>query len=331
MTGALAAGLGPALGGGLVQLSWQWAFWINLPIGLVLVVGALRYVPDLRLNLGTPFPDLVGAVVLTVTVGGLVLGVVQGNGWGWNSPRVIGAIGVAVLGAAVFARRTLRHHAPIIAPALLAVPAFRWANAATLVFNTGFGASLLGAILWLQQVWGNEALQTGLAIAVGPLLVPTTSIVARRFLPRAKPGLMISADSLVFALAAWWQGSVLGSTPAYWTEFLPAWLLAGVGVGLAMPNLVAAATSHLPPEYASTGGGVVNMARQVGLALGVSMLVAILGSPESVTGFTRAWHVVAITMIVAALIAARIDRAAAKASTRRSPTNSGAWPVGGRP
>jgi len=307
MTGAVAAALGPALGGGLVQLSWQWAFWVNLPIGLLLVVGALRYVPDVRLNLGTPLPDLAGALVLVLAVGGLVLGVVQGNDWGWTSPRVLGAFAVSVVATVAFGRRTLRHASPIIAPALLAVPAFRWANLATLVFNSAFGAALLGGILWMQQAWGYGALRTGLAIAVGPLAVPIASLLAHRLFPTARPGHMIAAGSLLFAGSALWQASALSSTPAYLTTFLPAWVLGGIGVGLAMPNLLAAATATLPPAQASTGGGVVTMARQVGLALGVTMLVAIVDGTDPEAGFTHAWYAVALGMLLAALTALRLS------------------------
>jgi EmrB/QacA subfamily drug resistance transporter len=305
-TGAVAAALGPALGGGLVQLSWQWAFWVNLPVGLLLVVGAIRYVPDVRLNLGTPLPDLAGALQLVLAVGGLVLGLVQGSDWGWTSPRVIGAFAVSALAAAAFGRRTLRHPAPIISPGLLGVPAFRWANLATLIFNSAFGAALLGAILWLQQAWEYGALQTGLAIALGPLVVPITSVLAHRMLPSARPGHLIAAGSLLFAGSALWQAWVLSETPAYWTGFLPAWLLGGVGVGLAMPNLLAAATATLPPAQASTGGGIVTMSRQVGLALGVSMLVTIVDGADRQAGFTHAWYAVAVGMLLAALAALRM-------------------------
>lgn len=307
MTGAVAAALGPALGGGLVQLSWQWAFWINLPVGLLLVLGALRYVPDVRHNQGTPLPDLAGAVVLVLAVGALVLGVVQASDWGWTSPRVLGAFAVSVLATGAFVRRTLRHPSPIIAPALLAVPAFRWASLATLVFNTAFGAALLGAILWLQQAWDYGALQTGLAIALGPLAVPITSVLAHRVSPNARPGRMIAAGSLVFAGSALWQGWALSTTPAYWTGFLPAWILGGIGVGLAMPNLLAAAAATLPPAQTSTGGGIVTMARQVGLALGVSMLVTIVDGPDPEAGFTHAWYAIALGMILAALAALRLS------------------------
>lgn len=307
-TGAVAAALGPAVGGGLVQISWHWAFWINLPVGLLLIVGALRSVPDVRHNHGTPIPDLLGAAVLAVAIGSLVLAIVQSNDWGWSSARVLTAFAVAVLGLALFSRRTLRHPSPVITPALLAVPAFRWANIATFVFNGAFGAALLGGILWMQQVWGYGALRTGLAIALGPLAVPITSVVAHRRFPTARPGPMIAAGSLTFAASALWQASTLSTTPAYWTHFLPAWVLGGIGVGLAVPNLLAAGTATLPPAQASTGGGVISMARQVGLVLGIAVLVTIIDGTDPKAGFSHAWYAVATAMLLAALAAVRMDR-----------------------
>lgn len=306
-TGALAAALGPALGGGLVQWSWQWSFWINLPLGLVLIVGAVRLVPDVAPDHESPVPDVVGAVLLTLGIGALVLGIVQGHEWGWTSTSVLAALGCAVLVLALFARRVRTHPEPIITPELLAVPAFRIANLATLVFNVAFGAALLGSILYLQQVWQYGALRTGLAIAVGPMMVPLTSVLAHRLLPAARPGRMIAVGSVLFGAAALWQAALASTTPAYLAHFLPPWLLAGVGVGLAMPNLVSAATASLPPALSSTGGGVVTMARQVGLALGVALLVALLGTDLGPDSFAVVWRVVAAVMALAALTALRID------------------------
>ena len=117
---------------------------------------------------------------------------------------------------------------------------------------------------------------------------------------------MAAAGSLIFAGSALWQGAALSSTPAYWTGFLPAWVLGGIGVGLAMPNLLAAATATLGPAQASTGGGIVTMSRQVGLALGVTMLVTIIDGADREADFTQAWYAVALTMLVAALVALRL-------------------------
>ena len=253
-TGALAAAFGPAVGGGLVQLSWHWAFWINVPIGVVLIVTALRFVPDVRHNVGAPRPDLTGALVLAVAVGALVLGLVEGPEWGWASTGVLVSFAVAVVGLAVFAWQTAHHVSPVIDPALLRVRAFAWANVATLVFNTGFGVSLL--------------------VALG---------------------------ALVSALGATVMALSVSERPSYWTTFLPGWALMGIAVGLVMPNLIAAATSTLRPEQASTGGGIISMSRQLGLVLGVSVLVSIFsGSAAPIDKITVAWTVVAAVSLVAA-------------------------------
>ncbi len=308
LTGALAAALGPAVGGGLVQLSWHWAFWINLPVGVALVVAALRYVPDVRHNQDAPRPDLAGAALLALTVGALVLGLVQGNEWGWASAGVLGSLAVAVAGLAVFAWRTTHHPSPVIDPALLRVRSFAWAGVSTVVFNVAFGAALLGGILWMQQAWDYSALRTGFAVALGPLFVPITSILAHRAFPSARAGTMVTVGSALAAVGAVVMALSLSDTPAYWTTFAPGWVLTGIAVGLAMPNLVASATSSLRPEQTSTGSGVVTMARQVGLVLGVSVLVAIVGSGATVGAFRAAWFVVAGAALLAAVAASAIER-----------------------
>ena len=205
----------------------------------------------------------------------------------------------------------------MIDPALLRVRSFRWANAATVLFNVGFGASLLAGILWMQQVWGYSALRTGLAVALGPVLVPVTAVLAARLLPRARPGRLVAAGSVVTALGGVVMAARLAETPSYWTTVAPAWCLIGVGVGLVMPNLVAAATTTLPVHQVSTGSGVVTMSRQVGQVLGVSLLVCVLGATTDVhAAFTRAWALVVGSAVLAALAATAME------ARRRGPTGS---------
>lgn len=279
LTGAVAAALGPAFGGLLVELSWQWAFLVNVPISLALVLAAIRFVPDVRHDgAGAPRPDLLGAVVLTVAVGALVLGLVQGNEWGWASAGALTAFGVAAGSLVGFCLLSTWHPSPVIDPALLRIRSFVLANVATLFFNIGFGASLLGGILWMQQAWGYSAVTTGIAVSAGPVAVPVTAfLVAKRF-PSARPGMLVVWGSVVAAISGTWMSLTLTEDPSYATTFLPPWLVMGVGVGLAFPNLVAAATATLPADQMSTGSGVVSMARQLGIVLGVSILVSIVGT-----------------------------------------------------
>ncbi|WGL52393.1 MFS transporter [Nocardioides sp. BP30] len=304
MTGAVAAAFGPAVGGGLVQLSWQAAFWINVPLGIVLVVAAWRVVPDVRHNQDAPRPDLLGGVVLAVAIAALVLGIVQGNDWGWASGRVLGSWAVALVGAVAFGWLVAHHHAPVIDPALLRVPTFAWANISQLVFNVAFGVGLLSRILWMQEHWGYSALRTGLAVALGPTLVPITSLLVTRFLPRVAPGILIAIGTSLFAVSGIWQALVTGVHPAYVTEMLGPWVLGGIGVGFALPQLMAAATSSLPPHQTATGSGVVNMGRQVGLVLGTSIMVGILGTGiPGLDRFQHVWIFLAATSLAAAIAA----------------------------
>jgi EmrB/QacA subfamily drug resistance transporter len=325
LTGALAAALGPAAGGGLVQLSWHWAFFVNVPVGILLVVAAIRYVPDVRHNINAPHPDLTGAALLAVSVGALVLGLVQGQEWGWSGAGVLGAFAVSVLALAAFVRSSRRHASPLLDPALLRVRSFAWINLSTLMFNAGFGASLLGGILWMQQAWDYSALRTGLAVALGPLLVPITSLVAHRLAPHARPSRMIALGCLIAAGSATLMGASLTTTPSYLSSVLPAWALMGVAVGLAMPNMVAAATAELAPEQASTGGGVVTMSRQIGMVLGVTILVAIVGNgAATVAHFRASWLVVAAWSLAAAGAALamevrRTSRSESRAQQSREP------------
>jgi len=308
LTSALAAALGPAVGGFLVGVSWEWAFWINVPIGIVLVVAALRWVPDVRHNQDAPRPDIVGGVIVALAIGALVLGIVEGNDWGWSSGRVVGSFIATVVLVGLFAWQTTHHAAPVIDPALLRVRAFVWADVAAIVFNIGFGIGLLSRILWMQEQWGYGAIRTGLAVALGPLCVPITSIAVHRVFPRARPGAMIAAGSLCFGLSGVWGGALLSTTPSYWSTFFLPWVLGGVGVGLAMPNLVSGATSDLPAEHASTGSGVISMARQIGMALGISLLVSIVGSGVPSPDHTRAaWYVLAGSCLLAALAGLAMD------------------------
>jgi len=157
-------------------------------------------VPDVREDRTGPVPDLVGSAVLALGIGALALALVQGPDWGWHSAGVLGGFAIAILALATFARRCSVQPAPVIEVALLRVRAFAWSNVTSLVFSIAFAASLLTLVLWMQQVWGYSALQTGLAVAPGPLMVPVFAAVAQRLsrtvpVGRTPPSAVCYSDS----------------------------------------------------------------------------------------------------------------------------------------
>jgi EmrB/QacA subfamily drug resistance transporter len=306
-TGALAAAFGPVVGGLLVQADWRWVFIVNVPFGLAALLATPRLVVESRDTSVERIPDLLGALFIVVGVGALALGLVKGTSWGWSSAGVLTSFVVATIAIATFWVRSGAHDLPVIELALLRVRAFAWSNVTALLFNAAFGAGLLAMVLWLQQTWHYSALRAGLAIAPGPLMVPVFAAVSQRLARRVPAGVLAATGCALFAVGTMMGSLLIGESPSYVTEVLPGWLVGGMGVGFALPTIVSAATADLPPTRAATGSAVVSMARQVGLVLGVSVFVAIIGSPVSYAathrGFQHAWWVMAGIDTVAALAA----------------------------
>ena len=303
-TGAAAAAFGPVVGGLLVEVSWRWAFLINVPIGILLLAVARRVVPDIRpVDSGTRL-DLAGAALLTLGIGALALGLVQGPEWGWADVRILAAFVVAAGALLLFAHVNARHPAPLIEPSLLAVRSFSWSNVTALIFSATFAAGLLANVLWVQQVWGYSALRTGLAVAPGPLMVPLFAAVGQVLARRFTPGAIAAAGCVLWGAGAGLVLATVGPEPEYATALLPGWLIGGVGVGLALPTILSAATAQLPPTRTATGSAIVTMSRQLGTVLGISVLVAILGAgDDAVSAFRFSWWTIAAVAVVAALAA----------------------------
>jgi MFS family permease len=309
----MAAALGPVIGGLLVTASWRWVFLVNVPIGLAALVIGWRKLPDVPGHPG-PRPDELSALLVTAGVGALTLGLVRGGAWGWGSAATIGVLTASLVVLGLFALHCARHHNPLIEPGLFRVRTFSGASLAMLLFSVSFGAMLLSIVLWMQDAWDWSALRSGLGLAPGPLMVPVFSfIVTGRLLARYGPAAVIGTGAALFAAGiAWWSAAVQ-LRPDY-LQILPGVIITGVGVGLTLPSLMSTAASSLPPPSFATGSGVVNMLRQVGFAVGVAMLVAVLGSPHGagaeLTAFRHAWYVTAGAGVAAALAATLLRRPA---------------------
>ena len=304
---ALAAAIGPVLGGVLVQHSWRWVFLVNVPLGVIAIVAAIILVPDATRSPDTRVPDVLGAVVLAVAISALALGLVKGPSWRWSSLGVLSAFVVAVAGSGLFAWRSAHHAAPVVDPALLRVRTFAWSNAASLAFAVAFASNLLLAILWMQDVWHFSAVRTGLCVAPGPLMVPGCAILGGHLVRRVGPGAVTAAGCVLFALGVGLTQVLIGEVPHYASELLPGQIIGGIGVGLALPTILSSATAGLPAAMAATGSAVVNMSRQIGSVIGVSVLIALLGTPstydEAAAGFLHARLACAGAALVGAVVA----------------------------
>jgi EmrB/QacA subfamily drug resistance transporter len=315
--GALGAALGPVIGGALVQVSWRWVFWINIPVGVLTLLLTARSVPESKDLRSTGRPDLAGAALLAAAVGMVAFALVKAPGWGWGSPRFAGLLAAALVSGGILVWRSRRHHSPVIELGLLRSRTFSGTFAASILYYAAFGAFVLNTVEFLTGVWHYSAIRAGLAIGPGPLMVlPFARLIAPWLAARlGGPGRVAVLGCLVSAGAMTLWLTQIQAGPAYLAHLLPAQLLGGAGVGLTIPSLLGAGSLSLTPDRFGTGSGILNMARQVGTVLGVAALVAILArvSPDPVTTFRHAVVLIICFFTAAGLTAAGLltGRAAA--------------------
>jgi EmrB/QacA subfamily drug resistance transporter len=311
--GGVAAAAGPPVGGLLVEAGWQLVFLVNIPIGVGLLVVATRVLRETREPAAAPRPDVGGALLLAAGIGALVLAIVKAPEWGWSSGETLGLFAAAAALVAAFAARSARHPTPVVEPELVRRRSFALANLAGLLFFMAFGAMLLSTVLFLTEVWGHSVLRAGLELAPGPAMAALFSVPASRLAERHGERVVGAAGALLFALGgAWWIANV-GAEASYASAYLPGMLVGGAGVGLVIPSMFSAATASLPPDRFATGTAITSMSRQIGVALGVAMLVAVLGTPspaEAVDRFADGWTVMLAVALAAAAAFAAIGRPA---------------------
>jgi EmrB/QacA subfamily drug resistance transporter len=309
--------IGLLAGGALTEaINWHWIFFVNVPVGVVTALLAIRLVED-RPGIGVGAgADIPGAVVLTA---GLMLGVYAILGVdeeGWGSAHTLGLGGVSIALLAGFLTRQARIANPLMPLRLFRARNVAGANAVMGLWTVGmFGMFFLGA-LYMQQILGYDPLQVGLAFlpvtaVMGVLSLRYAEPLITRFGPRAVliPGLVcIGAGILLFTQAP--------TDAGYTIDILPVMTLLGVGAGLAAPSLMTLAMSGATPSDAGLASGLVNTTVQVGGAIGLAVLATLAskrtdglrgaGEPAASAlnaGFHVAYRVGAAHVVVAIVIA----------------------------
>jgi EmrB/QacA subfamily drug resistance transporter len=322
---AVAAATGPSLGGLLIDVSdWRLVFLVNVPIGLLTCFYVLRVFVEVREPAGAAAPDLLGGALVMLAVGALTLGIVQGPTWGWNDPRVVGSFLASIALVPMFTWRCGRHPAPVIELALFRIRSFSGANAGTLLFATGFYGMILCHVLFLTTVWRYSVLDAGLAMSPAPL---TTALIAGpggRLADRFGQRVVIVPGLILFAAGNLLLATSVGTAPDFLADWLPCTVLTGLGIGLAFPCLASAALAELPASQYATGSAINAMLRQLGGAIGVSIVVAIIQGAARVAAidpFVDSWRFAAGMSLIALPAALAIGSVGARSTrTARGPS-----------
>ncbi|TQS42406.1 DHA2 family efflux MFS transporter permease subunit [Cryptosporangium phraense] len=316
---AVGGALGPIVGGALTQgLSWHWIFFVNVPIGALIVVLAARVLPPERGTGLRSGADLPGAVLVT---GGLMLAVytiVGTTEHGWASVRTLGFGAVAVVLLVAFLARQATAPAPLLPLRLFRSRELSGANAVqVLMIGAMFGFLFLSTLL-LQRVFGFGVSRTGFALLPAPVAIAVvTLLISPRLNTRfGEPRVLAAGLGLIFA-----GFLVLTQVPVdgpYATRMLPAVLLVAIGFGTAIPALTALAMAGARPEDAGLASGVFNTGQQVGGALGLAVLATLAASRTA--GSTTPGALLAGYHVAFAVAAALIAVAATLTLTALLPT-----------
>jgi EmrB/QacA subfamily drug resistance transporter len=306
---ALALAIGPLVGGLLTEhLDWSWIFYVNVPVGIVGIAASFLFIDESRDETHERL-DLPGLLSSGLGLFALTYALIEANTYGWGSGRIVGAFAVAAVALAAFVLLELRQRAPMLPLDLFRDGTFTGANLVILLVALAMFGVFFFVSLYMQNILGYSAVEAGAAflpmtiliILIAPIAGKTSDRLGSRALMTV--GMLLIAVQLVFL-------SQLSLDSSFWA-LLPAFLVGGVGMALTMTPSAAAATRSVPVEKAGVGSAVLNACRQVGGAMGIALIGAIMAheaggrrTPEAfMDGFERSLLVAAVIAVVGAIVA----------------------------
>jgi EmrB/QacA subfamily drug resistance transporter len=282
--GAIAASgsaFGLLLGGALTDaLSWQWIFFVNVPIGIAALLFSLRLIPESKAEDAGGGFDLAGAVTSTAGLVALVYAIVKGQSDGWGSSTTLGFIAAAVVLLVSFVIIERRSAAPLVRLSIFKIRSLSVANGSMLVVMGGMFSMFFFATIYVQEVLGYSPMKAGLAFLPVTVGIIGGSGLAQQFIRRigVKPVILTGMVLAAVGLALLTRTTAGGD---YVTELLPSLLAIAFGMGLTFVPLTLIATTNVDRKDAGLASGLFNTSQQVGGALGLAILSTLAASKTS--------------------------------------------------
>lgn len=287
-TSGLSLGLGPVLGGALVDgFGWRSIFWINIPVAAAAIVCTALFVPESRAARPRRF-DPVGQILVILVLGSLVYAIIESGRLGWTSPAILALLTTAALGIVGILAYEPRRTDPLLELRLFRSVPFTGAILTALCALCGFGAFLFVTTQYLQDVRGMTALTAGLCLLpVGTLTAVLARLTGRMVATSgARLPLVISGAALALGGAASTRLAPATPLPAV----LAIYLLFGIALGTINPPVTNTAVSGMPGSMAGVASAVASVSRHTGTTLGVAISGTIVGRARGATAFTNAAH-----------------------------------------
>ncbi len=285
----LATAIGPTLGGVIVQYaawpaaadSWRWIFLVNIPIGVIGVVLALRIVPESKNPTAVETLDLPGVGLVSASLFCLTFALIEGQNYGWTSATILGLFAGAAAGFALFYRREHRVTQPLIDFSLFRSLNFAAGNATGLLLSAAMMGAFFMIPIFLQSVLGYSAIKAGLVMAPMSVVIIFAAPLAGALSDRLGSKWIVAVGMFLLAAGLAWMAGLLpgvagispGTTPA---SLIAPFVISGIGIGLAVAPVTSAVMATAPRDRVGNASGVLSTMRQVGSLLGIAVLGAVL-------------------------------------------------------
>ena len=322
-TSALALAIGPLVGGLITEhIDWSWIFFVNVPVGVLAIAASLFFIDESRDETHERL-DLPGLITSALGLFALTYGLIEANTYGWTSARIVGAFVLAVVSFVAFIALEKRQRAPMLPLELFRNRTYTGANLVMLLVALAMFGVFFFVSLYMQNILGYSAVQTGAAFLPLTVLIVLVAPIAGKASDRFGSRGLITAGMTLLAVQLL-LFSQLGPDASFW-NLLPAFLIGGVGMALTMTPSAAAATRSVPVDKAGVGSAVLNSARQVGGTMGVAIMGAIVAAEVGdvptvdsfMRGFERALLVAAGIAIAGAIVAYVLIRPHEEATRRQ--------------
>ncbi len=272
----LAPAFGPTLGGWLTEyFGWKSLFIMNLPIGLIAILMAMKFIPYQKIG-GAVKLDVVGFIAVIIGTSSLLLTFSQGHNWGWTSWKTITLLVAGIAIVAYFIVRTLRVHAPLLNLRVFKIPRFTFSLIINCIITISLYAATFLVPIYMQNIQHANTLHTGLVMLPGTVLLAILSFIVGKIYDRVGPFRLILIGVLIMGIATWELSRLsLVST----TLFITLWLaIRYIGISLCNMPVTNAAMAAVPSQFAGHASAVTNWIRQGTAALSVSIFSSILSS-----------------------------------------------------
>jgi len=274
---AMALAIGPLLGGVITEhISWNWIFYVNVPIGVLAVIAAIVVVPESRDTSREQRLDLPGLVTSAVGLFALVYALIEAHSYGWTSARILGLFAIAVVALAAFVLLEMHQRVPMLDLSLFRNGTFAGANLVAILVTLAMFGIFVFFPIYMQTFRGWSPIQAGAALLPWTVMVVIFAPIAGKLSDRVGSRWLMAGGMTVVAICCLLLSTVTLHS-SFW-HMLPAFILGGLGMSFVMTPMSAAAMGAAPVDKAGVASGVLNTFRQVGVALGIGIMGAIISN-----------------------------------------------------